>query len=203
MEHFSQAADNNKAPILELLRTFLPQNGSVLEVGSGSGQHAIYFSAAMSGLRWQPSERPSMLSTLTRNIETYGGANVLLPVTLDLEENAWPAQSFDAVYSANVLHIVSVALGTRLIAGAGQALKAGGLLICYGPFKYNGNFTTPSNEVFDASLKARDGDSGIRDFEWVCDHARGAGLAFIQDQPMPANNQCLVFRLEPKGFVAQ
>jgi len=126
MEHFSQAADNNKAPILELLRTLLPQNGSVLEVGSGSGQHAIYFSAEMSGLRWQPSERPSMLSTLTRNIETYGGANVLLPVTLDLEEKAWPAQSFDAVYSANVLHIVSVALGTRLIAGAGQVLKAGG-----------------------------------------------------------------------------
>jgi SAM-dependent methyltransferase len=203
MEHFSQAADNNKAPILELLRTLLPQNGSVLEVGSGSGQHAIYFSAEMSGLRWQPSERPSMLSTLTRNIETYGGANVLLPVTLDLEENVWPAQSFDAVYSANVLHIVSVELGAKLIAGAGQVLKVGGLLICYGPFKYNGNFTTSSNEVFDASLKARDSDSGIRDFEWVCDHARRAGFALIQDQPMPANNQCLVFRRVPEGSVAQ
>ena len=202
MEHFSQAADNNKGPILDLLRKLLPQSGSVLEVGSGSGQHAIHFSAAMSGLRWQPSERSSMLSTLTRNIETYGGANVLLPVTLDLEENAWPAQSFDAVYSANVLHIVSASLGAKLIAGAGQVLKAGGLLICYGPFKYDGNFTTPSNEAFDVSLKTRDPDSGIRDFEWVCDHAREGGLAFIQDQPMPANNQCLVFRRVPEGFVA-
>ncbi|MEC7663636.1 MAG: DUF938 domain-containing protein [Pseudomonadota bacterium] len=194
MEGFSQAAENNKAPILAVLEDWLEPGARVLEVGSGAGQHALHFAASLPGLRWQPTERAETLPGLWRNILTYATANVLTPLDLDLATDSWPEHAADCVYAANVLHIVSAELGAKLISGAAQVLVPGGVLILYGPYKYRGQFTTPSNADFDQWLKARDQSSGVRDFEWVCERAREAGFDFVEDRPMPANNQMLKFR---------
>ena len=194
MEGFSQAADNNKTPILDVLKDWLKPGASVLEIGSGSGQHAIHFSQALSNIQWLPSDRPAVQSLLQHNAQQYGSSNLLIPITLDLAEPEWPASQIDAVYSANVLHIVSTDLGETMIKGAAQCLKADGLFILYGPFRYEGSFTTPSNAEFDDWLRLRDPNSGIRDFEWVDDLARAGDLVLKEDRSMPANNQCLVFQ---------
>ena len=194
MEGFSQAADNNKTPILDVLKDWLKPGANVLEIGSGSGQHAIHFSQALSNVQWLPSDRPAVQSLLQHNAQQYGSSNLLSPITLDLAEPGWPASQMDAVYSANVLHIVSTELGETMIKGAAQCLQAGGLFILYGPFRYQGSFTTPSNAEFDHWLRVRDPDSGIRDFEWAEDLARAGDLILQEDRSMPANNQCLVFQ---------
>ena len=194
MEGFSQAADNNKTPILDVLKDWLKPGASVLEIGSGSGQHAIHFSQALSNIQWLPSDRPAVQSLLQHNAQQYGSANLLAPITLDLAEPEWPASQIDAVYSANVLHIVSTDLGETMMKGAARCLQAGGLFILYGPFRYEGSFTTPSNAEFDDWLRLRDPNSGIRDFEWVDDLARAGDLVLKEDRSMPANNQCLVFQ---------
>ena len=194
MEGFSQAADNNKTPILDVLKDWLKPGASVLEIGSGSGQHAIHFSQALSNIQWLPSDRPAVQSLLQHNAQQYGSANLLAPITLDLAEPEWPASQIDAVYSANVLHIVSTDLGETMMKGAARCLQAGGLFILYGPFRYRGSFTTPSNAEFDDWLRVRDPNSGIRDFEWVDDLARAGDLVLKEDRSMPANNQCLVFQ---------
>lgn len=194
MEGFSQAADNNKAPITAVLTEWLSGDAHLLEVGSGAGQHAIHCAAALDEVRWQPTERDEVLPLLTRNIAGYGSPNIRTPVALDLAQGNWPDETFDAVYSANVMHIVSEALGENLIRGAAQVLAPGGLLLLYGPYKYAGEFTTPSNADFDDWLKARNPESGVRDFEWVCGLAADVELAFVEDRAMPANNQFLLFR---------
>ena len=194
MDGFSQAADNNKASILAVLKECLVADANVLEVGSGSGQHAIHMAAMLPEIRWQPSERDEVLPLLTRNITAFGSANILPPVSLDLSASQWPEGSVDCVYSANVLHIVSSDLGANLIRGGAQTLMAGGLLVFYGPFRYGGRCTTPSNADFDDWLRERDPRSGVRDFEWVCGLAAEAGLKLWDDRAMPANNQMLVFR---------
>lgn len=194
MEGFSQAADNNKTPILEVLTSWLSDDQLVLEVGSGTGQHAIHMAAALKGIRWQPTDCLEVLPNLIKNISTYGTSNVLTPTNLDLSLNQWPAEKVDCVYSANVIHIVSKALGENLIRGAGRVLKEGGLLALYGPFKYRGEFTTSSNADFDNWLKARNPESGVRDFEWVFELAKDSGFSFAEDRSMPANNQFVAFR---------
>ena len=194
MEGFSQAADNNKTPILDVLKDWLKPGASVLEIGSGSGQHAIHFSQALSNIQWLPSDRPAVQSLLQHNAKKYGSSNLLVPITLDLAEPEWPASQIDAVYSANVLHIVSTDLGETMMKGAARCLQAGGLFILYGPFRYQGTFTTPSNAEFDDWLRVRDPNSGIRDFEWVDDLARAGDLILQEDRSMPANNRCLVFQ---------
>ncbi|MCH1553439.1 MAG: class I SAM-dependent methyltransferase [Luminiphilus sp.] len=194
MEGFSQAAENNKTPILEVLKDWLKPNACILEIGSGSGQHAIHFSEALPSVRWQPSDRPEVQSLLQRNTQQYGSSNLLAPITLDLAAPGWPDTTIDAVYSANVLHIVSTDQGEIMVNGAAQCLLTGGLLFLYGPFRYQGSFTTPSNADFDAWLRARDPKSGIRDFEWLNELARSERLVLQEDRSMPANNQCLVFQ---------
>lgn len=194
MQGFSQAADNNKAPILTVLSEWLQDHARVLEVGSGAGQHAIHFAGALESIRWQPTERAEVLPTLTENVATYGRANILSPISLDLSTNHWPQDTVDCVYAANVMHIVSQSLGANLVRGAAEMLAKGGVLLLYGPFKYRGDFTTPSNADFDQWLKARDQSSGIRDIEWLCDLATESRLSLVEDRPMPANNQMLVLR---------
>jgi SAM-dependent methyltransferase len=194
MERFSQAADNNKAPILTVLTEWLGDGARVLEVGSGAGQHAVNMAQALPRITWQPSDCSDVLPALTNNVSAYGGPNVLTPISLDLALNQWPSVLVDCVYAANVMHIVSPALGENLIRGAAKSLAEGGLLVLYGPYKYSGAFTTPSNADFDQWLKTRDRQSGIRDFEWVSGLATDAGLALVEDRPMPANNQMLAFR---------
>ena len=194
MEGFSQAADNNKTPILNTLSEWLSNDELVLEIGSGSGQHAIHIAKALQKIRWQPTEHPNILPILTKNIASFGSPNLLTPQGLDLAAVEWPIESVDCVYSANVIHIVNETLGRSLIETAAKSLRAGGLLALYGPFKYQGNFTTVSNAEFDDWLKDRNPSSGIRDFEWVMELAQDSGLTFVEDRSMPANNQFLASR---------
>ena len=193
MEGFSQAAANNKAPILAALTAWLAADARVLEIGSGAGQHAIHMAAALPHLHWQPSDQAEALPTLMKNLKAYGSANIAPPICLDLSLIEWPGNPVDCIYSANVVHIVSQTLGEKLIRGAAKLLLPGGLLALYGPFKYRGEFTTSSNADFDLWLKARDSLSGVRDFEWVDDVAQDAGLTFVEDLSMPANNRFLAF----------
>lgn len=193
MERFSQAADNNKDPILAALRKILTKPGTILEIGSGSGQHAIFLGNGLPHVTWQPSDRADSLPALSNNLAEWAPDNVAEPLELDLNHADWPIDAIDAVFAANVLHIVSTDLGEALITGAGRRLTDGGKLICYGPFKYDGAFTTPSNASFDQWLKARDPASGIRDIEWVRDIAAKCDLELMADHDMPANNQLLVF----------
>jgi len=199
MEGFSQAADNNKIPILEVLTSWLSDDQLVLEVGSGTGQHAIHMAEALKGIRWQPTDCLEVLPNLIKNISTYGTSNVLTPTNLDLSLNQWPAEKVDCVYSANVIHIVSTALVEKLIKGAARTLSEEGLLALYGPFKYRGTFTAPSNADFDSWLKARNPESGVRDFEWILELAKDSGLSFSEDRSMPANNQFLAFRRQKES----
>ena len=194
MEGFSQAADNNKTPILNTLSEWLSNDELVLEIGSGSGQHAIHIAKALQKIRWQPTEHPRALQSLINNISSFGSPNILAPESLDLAAVEWPTESVDCVYSANVIHIIDETLGRRLIETAAKSLRAGGLLALYGPFKYQGDFTTTSNAEFDDWLKDRNTSSGIRDFEWVIRLAQDSGLTFMEDRSMPANNQFLAFR---------
>ena len=194
MEGFSQAADNNKTPILSTLSEWLSNGELVLEIGSGSGQHAVHIANALQKIQWQPTEHPNALPTLMNNISNFGGQNILAPQSLDLAAEEWPSGPVDCVYSANVIHIVDETLGRKLIQTAAENLRVGGLLALYGPFKYQGGFTTTSNAEFDNWLKDRNPSSGIRDFEWVMELAQDSGLTFIEDRSMPANNQFLAFR---------
>lgn len=194
MEGFSQAADNNKTPILNTLSEWLSNDELVLEIGSGSGQHAIHIAKALQKIRWQPTEHPRALQSLINNISSFGSPNILAPESLDLAAVEWPTESVDCVYSANVIHIIDETLGRRLIETAAKSLRAGGLFALYGPFKYQGDFTTTSNAEFDDWLKDRNTSSGIRDFEWVIRLAQDSGLTFMEDRSMPTNNQFLAFR---------
>ena len=193
MERYSSAAEKNKGPILEALRERLPLRAHVLEVGSGSGQHALHFTEALPKLRWQPTERHDGLTALAANLAGVGRATILPPLALDLVSGPWPAGPFDAVYAANVMHIVSVPLGEALLRGAASVLREGGQLLLYGPYKFGGTFTTESNAEFDRWLKAQDPASGVREFEAVARVAETAGLELGDNRAMPSNNQLLCF----------
>ena len=164
---FSQAADNNKASILTVLSKYLQAGDVVLEVGSGSGQHALHMAQALPYVTWYPSEHPAALDTLKHNIEACGSDNIATPLSIDLVKDTWQKPLVDVVYAANIAHIVTPLLGERLVALARNALSGGGLLALYGPFKYAGAFTSESNARFEQWLKGRDPRSGIRDFEWI------------------------------------
>ena len=193
MERYSSAAEKNKGPILEALRERLPLRAHVLEVGSGSGQHALHFTEALPKLRWQPTERHDGLTALAANLAAVGRATILPPLALDLAAGPWPSGPFDAVYAANVMHIVSVPLGEALLRGAASVLREGGQLLLYGPYKFGGTFTTESNEEFDRWLKAQDPASGVREFEAVARVAETAGLELGDNRAMPSSNQLLCF----------
>ena len=196
---FSAACDRNRGPILEELRIAFADCREVLEIGSGTGQHAVHFAAALPGLRWQPTERAAQIAGLGARIAMEGTANVRAPIELDLAQGDWPRGPapdlrWDAAFSANTLHIVAAPLVERFFAGLGATLAARARLAVYGPFRYRGRFTTDSNRHFDASLKLRDPASGIRDFEWVQALAAAQGFDLVADRAMPANNQLLVWQ---------
>lgn len=190
---YSRPADNNKAHILEKLVGLYLAPGIVLEIGSGSGQHAVYCGHHLPHLIWQPTDRAEYLQNLRYNVSELAPSNVNLPLALDVIQEDWPLSEVDYVYSANTLHIMSEDQVTRLIEGVGRILKNNGLLVVYGPFKYNGNFTTDSNARFDLWLKDRDSHSGVRDFESIKQLAADNGMNLQHDFSMPANNQLLVF----------
>jgi hypothetical protein len=189
------AAERNKQPILEVLRRYFPARGHVLEVASGSGQHAAFFAAQLPGLTWQPSELdPQLRASIAAWVEEAALPNLLAPRALDVCESDWGVGQVDAIFNANMIHIAPWECCLGLLAGAGRQLRAGGVLALYGPFRLNGAHTAPSNAEFDASLRARDARWGVRDCEEVVAQAERHGLTLEAREPMPANNQTLLLR---------
>jgi len=191
---FSEACERNKAPILGVLREVFAGRTRVVEIGAGTGQHAVHFSRHLPQLAWQPTDRSEYLSGLAARIAAEGAPNLHPPLELDVLHADWPLLTADAVFSANTLHIMDWSMVEGFFRGVGRLLAGGGTLAVYGPFRYGGRFTSESNEAFDRMLRLRDAASGIRDFEAVDALAAEAGLDFQRDFTMPANNQLLVWR---------
>lgn len=195
---FSPSCERNRDPILAVLRRHLAGARRVLEVGSGTGQHAVHFAAAMPWLQWQASDRADHLPGIRAWLDEAGLPNTPAPLELDVDD--WsPAPGFDAVFSANTLHIMGWPQVRAFFAGVGRVLADGGTLVVYGPFNYDGAYTSQSNREFDRWLVQRDPASAIRDFEAVDRLASEAGLALVEDVAMPAHNRCLVWHRSPPG----
>ena len=190
----SEACERNKGPILEVLRSAFAHSSGVLEIGSGTGQHAVYFAAHLPHLVWQPTELGEGLAELAERIRRDGGANLRAPLRLDVCDRPWRIAPADAVFSANTLHIMGWTAVEEFFRGVGAVLSAGGVLCVYGPFSYHGMHTSKSNAEFDRFLKARDPLSGVRDFAALDALAQAEGLVLDSDHAMPANNRTLVWR---------
>ncbi|MBX3695734.1 MAG: DUF938 domain-containing protein [Steroidobacteraceae bacterium] len=206
----SPACERNRQPILERLRPALAHSRHVLEIGSGTGQHAVFFAPALPHLLWQASDRAEWLPGLRARIAREGAGKLPPPIELDVTANPWPLPAgtavppVDAVFTANTLHIMGWPAVEAFFAGVGRLLAMSGdaratgtsprrVLAVYGPFRYRGAFTSASNAAFDATLRQRDPASGIRDFEAVDALAAAQGLALEADHAMPANNQLLLW----------
>ncbi|HWV17405.1 MAG TPA: DUF938 domain-containing protein [Rhodocyclaceae bacterium] len=192
---FSPASERNRGPILDILQQHFGDRRRVLEVGSGTGQHAVHFAAAMPHLRWQCSDRPAYLPGIRQWLAEESLPNTPEPLALDANDD-WGRlkQRFDALFTANTLHIMSWPEVERFFAQLPTVLDANAKLAIYGPFNYGGQFTSASNAAFDATLKAEQAHRGIRDFEAVNAQAEALGFQLVQDYSMPANNRCLVWR---------
>lgn len=194
---YSDACERNKEPILAVLRRYLADTaGLVLEVGSGTGQHAVHFARHLPQLTWQPTDQAEELAALNARVGIGGPCNLLPALELDVADRRWPcdSDSVDAVFSANTLHIMDWKHVQAFFRGVGRVLRPEGLLIVYGPFRYSGQYTSHSNHAFDDALRRRDPASGIRDFEAVDALANAQALTLVEDVAMPANNQTLVWR---------
>ncbi|TXS93778.1 DUF938 domain-containing protein [Parahaliea maris] len=191
---YSQACENNKAPILAVLERLLANSTQVLEIGSGTGQHATWFAGHLPHLVWQPTDLHDHLPTLSLRCAMYEGSNLLPPLALDVCLHPWPAEVHDAVFTANSFHIMSFAAVEQCFAELGRRAHPNTLLCVYGPFNYNGQYTSESNARFDQWLGQQHPDSAIRDFEAVDALARQAGFELVEDNAMPANNRLLVWR---------
>lgn len=190
MKPFSEAAARNRAPILAVLKRAFGDRTRVLEIGSGTGQHAAYFAAALPHLAWQASDVAENLPGIREWLSDPP------PLELDVDR-PFPRIDADAVFSANTCHILSWPQVERMVQGVAALLPPGGVFVVYGPFHYGGKPTSESNARFDAMLRARDPASGVRDLEAVCALAQRHGLALEEDHAMPANNRLLVFRKRP------
>ncbi|NIR59282.1 MAG: DUF938 domain-containing protein [Gammaproteobacteria bacterium] len=191
---FAQACEENKRPIYEVLREVLVERRDVLEIGSGTGQHAVFFGRMLSHVVWQTSDLPEHLPGIRAWLEEAGLPNVRAPLPLDVNRAPWPVERAEAAFSANTLHIMSWSSVERMFEGLGKVLEPGGVLCLYGPFNYGGRYTSESNARFDAWLKMRDPESGIRDVEALEVLARHADMKIERDYEMPANNRTLVWR---------
>lgn len=192
---FSQACENNKRPILDVLKRHLGNVQSVLEIGSGTGQHAVFFGEHLPHLAWQTSDQRHYHEGIDAWLADAGLDNVAPPLDLDVNVEPWPITSAEAVFSANTAHIMGWSTVEAFVAGVGRLLGPGGLFLLYGPFNYGGRHTSDSNARFDVSLRMQDPRMGIRDFEAMDDLARSAGMTLIEDNAMPANNRLLVWQL--------
>jgi len=190
----SEACERNKGPILRILEDAFAHSREVLEIGSGTGQHAVHFAAHLPHLAWQPTDRGDYLPGLRERIAREGTPNLRPPTELDVREAPWRVGRFDAVFTANTLHIMGWTAVEDLFRGIGAHLDAPGTVCIYGPFRYGGRYTSQSNAEFDEYLRGTYPDGGIRDFEQVCALAQEQGLELVADHPMPANNQLIVWR---------
>lgn len=191
----SPAAERNKGPILEQLVRLLPERGLVLEIASGSGQHVAHFAAACARLTWQPSDTdPELVESLAARLGSAGRANVREPLRFDVRVQPWPLTRADAVVCINMIHIAPWAAAVGLFSGAAPLLAPRAPLILYGPFRRGGAHTAPSNERFDANLRRRDPEWGVRDLEEVDALAAGCGFTMAETVEMPANNLLVTWR---------
>jgi len=189
------AAARNREPILRVLRDRIPPSALVLEIASGTGEHAVWFSRALPALTWQPTDQdPDALDSIAAWRETAALPNLLPPLQLDASADTWPVTQADVVIAINMVHIAPWAATRGLIAGAGRILASGGLLFLYGPFRKQGVHTTPSNAAFDASLRARNSTWGVRDLDEITVIASQHGIEAPERIAMPANNLSAVFR---------
>lgn len=194
----SPAAARNAEPILAVLRDWLPPASDVLEIASGSGEHAVHFARALPGLTWHPSDPdPDARRSIRAWCDHHGLANVAEPLDLDVCVTPWPREHADAIVCINLLHVAPWAATQALMAGAGRVLPVGGRLVVYGPFRVEGAHTAESNARFDRQLRVRDPAWGIRDSADVTACARGNGLVPVDTREMPANNRTLVYEREP------
>ena len=196
----SPASERNKGPILEQLLQFLPADAQVLEIASGTGQHVAHFAAAQPRSAWQPTDAdPANLPTIAARCDGQSLHNVHAPLELDVHAPLWPVpDDFDAVVCINMIHIAPWSATPALLAGSRRVLRADGprLLFLYGPYREGGHHTTPSNEQFDASLRARNADWGVRDLETVTTAAGDQGFRRLTVARLPANNLLLAFAIQ-------
>lgn len=190
---FAPASERNRGPILEVLRDAFADRARVLELGSGTGQHAVHFAAAMPWLAWQTSEVEANLPGLRRWLDEAALPNTPPPFALDVAGH-WPEGRWDAAFTANTLHIMPWTAVERLFDALPGVLEPGAVLAVYGPFNIGGRFTGPGNAAFDATLRAADPARGLRDLEAVDALARRAGFGPVDVRTMPADNRCLVWR---------
>ncbi len=196
MKQFSDACERNREPILAVLRRAFGDRTAVLEIGSGTGQHAAYFAPALPHLAWQPSDIAENLPGIRLWRAEAQTPRLAEPIELDVDR-PFPELEADAVFSANTCHIISWPQVERMFAAVAALLPKGGVFALYGPFNYGGKHTSPSNAEFDAWLRGRDPASGLRDFEAIDALAKRHRLVLEEDNAMPANNRLLVFRKSP------
>ncbi|HEY1611855.1 MAG TPA: DUF938 domain-containing protein [Paraburkholderia sp.] len=192
---FAPAAERNAAPILDVLRRALPPAGVVLEIASGTGQHAVHFATALPSIEWQPSDAdPRARASIAAWRAQTGLANLREPLDLDVRRAPWPLEAADAIVCINMIHIAPWDAAEALMEGAGALLREGGVLVLYGPYRRHGEHTAPSNAAFDEDLRARNPAWGVRNMEAVDALAASAGFEAEPCIAMPANNFGLVFR---------
>ena len=199
MKPYSGACDQNRDPILAVLKELLavetidPQP-KILEVGTGTAQHAVYFAKAFPQATWQCSDQRQYHAGIQLWLDEAQLPNLIPPISLNVSKDPWPTEKFDVLYSANVMHIMHWQNVIDLFKQGANCLKPGGLMVCYGPFNFAGQYTSPSNAQFDQSLRMRDPESGIRNFEDLQKLADEAELNFVSNYEMPANNRILVWQ---------
>lgn len=194
MKPHAESSEVNKGPILAELKEIFAGRKRVLEIASGTGQHAVHFARELPDLVWQPSELAQNLAGIQAWLDEAQLPNVLAPLALDVNDAHWPVKDVDAIFNANTVHIISWPEVGRLFAHIARAIAPGGCVCLYGPYNYHGHFTSESNARFDAWLKSRDPDSGVRDFEAVNRLAASHGLELLRDIAMPSNNRMLVWQ---------
>lgn len=191
---FSPSAARNRGPILDVLKRVLPQKGLILEIASGTGEHAMHFARHLPGLTWQPSDPDAdARASIAAWIEAEPLANVLPPLPLDVTSPAWPVEHADAMVCLNMIHIAPWTAAEALLRGAARLLSGGGVLYLYGPYKKDGRHTAPSNAAFDDDLRRRNPAWGVRDLADVENVAIAHGLRLRETVAMPANNLSVVF----------
>ena len=191
---YSESCERNQAPILKILQETLANQKHVLEIASGTGQHAVYFGRALPHLSWQTSELVQNHEGILAWLNETKLPNVLPPMAIDVSDAKWPIEIVDTVFNANTVHIISWPEVERMFVGIARILSTSGILCLYGPFNYEGKFTSESNARFDAWLKSRDRNSGVRDFEAVNRLAESHGLFLLKDVTMPSYNRTLIWQ---------
>ena len=193
MKPYAESSEINKVPILAVLKDIFAERKHVLEIASGTGQHAVYFGSELPHLIWQPTELAQHLPSIQAWLDEAQLPNVLAPLAIDVNDARWPVTAVDAIFNANTVHIISWPEVELLFAHIARVIAPGGCVCLYGPYSYGGKFTSESNARFDAWLKSRDPDSGVRDFKAVNRLAASHGMELLRDIAMPSNNRILVW----------